>query len=52
MELLAEVDRDTLYFNRFDDIKNEIKKIRSEIRNFKIVVFVDDLDRCSPKKNT
>ena len=50
MELLAEVDRDTLYFDGFDDIKNEIHKIRSNNPNFKIVVFVDDLDRCSPKK--
>ena len=50
MELLAEVDRDTLYFDGFDDIKNEINKLRNKNNNFKIVVFVDDLDRCSPKK--
>jgi hypothetical protein len=50
MELLAEVDRDTLYFDGFDEIKNEIKKILNKNSNFKIVVFVDDLDRCSPKK--
>lgn len=50
MELLAEVDRDTLYFDGFDDIKNEINKIQNENPNFKIVVFVDDLDRCSPTK--
>jgi hypothetical protein len=50
MELLAEVDRDTLYFDGFDDIKKEIKKIRNDNPNFKIIVFVDDLDRCSPKK--
>ena len=50
MELLAEIDRDTLYFDGFDDIKNEIIRIRNKNSNFKIVVFVDDLDRCSPKK--
>jgi uncharacterized protein YjbI with pentapeptide repeats len=50
MELLAEVDRDTLYFDGFDDIKNEINKIQTDNPNFKIVVFVDDLDRCSPTK--
>jgi hypothetical protein len=50
MELIAEVDRDTLYFDGFDDIKNEIIKIRNKTSHFKIVVFIDDLDRCSPKK--
>ena len=50
VELLAEVDRDTLYFDGFEDIKKELKKIIDENRNFRIVVFVDDLDRCSPKK--
>ena len=50
MELLAEIDRDTLYFDGFDDIKNEINKIRNNKPDFRIVVFIDDLDRCSPKK--
>ena len=47
---MQKIDRDTLYFDGFDDIKNEIHKIRMNNPNFKIVVFVDDLDRCSPKK--
>ena len=50
LELLAEVDRDTLYFDGFDDISKEIKKIREKNPAFRIVVFVDDLDRCSPTK--
>jgi uncharacterized protein YjbI with pentapeptide repeats/GTPase SAR1 family protein len=50
VELLAEVDKDTLYFDGFEDIQNEIKDIRQENPAFRIVVFVDDLDRCSPKK--
>ena len=40
----------TIYF----DLLNEIKKAMGEIRNkneeFRMVVFVDDLDRCSPQK--
>jgi hypothetical protein len=50
VELLAEVDRDTLYFDGFEDIRKELKKIMDENPDFRIVVFVDDLDRCSPKK--
>jgi uncharacterized protein YjbI with pentapeptide repeats/GTPase SAR1 family protein len=50
LELLSEVDRDTLYFDGFEDIRKEIQKIRQKNLTFRIVVFVDDLDRCSPKK--
>jgi GTPase SAR1 family protein len=50
VELLAEVDRDTLYFDGFEDIKNEIIRIRKNNPAFRIVVFIDDLDRCSPTK--
>jgi len=50
LELLAEVDKDTLYFDGFEDIQKELKDIRQKNRAFRIVVFVDDLDRCSPKK--
>ena len=49
-ELLAEVDRDTLYFDGFEDIRSEIGKILNYKPGFRIIVFVDDLDRCSPKK--
>ncbi len=38
------------YTEGLKKIEEEIIKIRSEGSNFKIVVFVDDLDRCSPKK--
>jgi len=50
LELLAEVDRDTLYFDGFEDIRSEIRNIRQKNSAFRIVVFVDDLDRCSPAK--
>jgi len=50
LELLAEIDRDTLYFDGFEDITNEIRKIRQNNPAFRTVVFVDDLDRCSPRK--
>lgn len=49
-ELLTEIDKDTLYFDGFEDIKQEIQNIYQKNLNFKIVVFIDDLDRCSPAK--
>ena len=50
VELLAEVDRDTLYFDGFEDIRKELRDIIKDNPDFRIVVFVDDLDRCSPNK--
>ena len=50
VELLAEVDRDTVYFDGFEDITNEIARIREQKPAFRIVVFIDDLDRCLPVK--
>jgi len=37
-----------LYSLELENIKNEISKIRSKNCSFRIVVFVDDLDRCTP----
>jgi predicted KAP-like P-loop ATPase len=52
LELLTEVDRETIYYDGLDKIANELSRIiaKSENKSFRIVVFVDDLDRCSPKR--
>ncbi len=50
LELLAEIDKETIYFDGLDNISAELQKIRDNNESFKIVVFVDDLDRCSPDK--
>lgn len=47
MDLLSKVDKDTIYFEGMATIEDEMKKISKTNR---IVVFIDDLDRCSPKK--
>ena len=47
MDLLSKVDKDTIYFEGMKKIEDEMKKIS---RTNRIVVFIDDLDRCSPKK--
>ena len=46
------VEKDTIYFDGLDAISKQIEEIRRAPQNkgYRIVVFVDDLDRCSPKK--
>ncbi|HEU5447320.1 MAG TPA: pentapeptide repeat-containing protein [Nitrososphaeraceae archaeon] len=50
IQLIAELDRDTVYFDGFEEIKKEIRNLRLNNPAFRIIVFVDDLDKCSPKK--
>ena len=50
IQLIAELDRDTVYFDGFEEIKKEIKNLRLENPAFRIIVYVDDLEKCSPKK--
>ncbi|MGI0033575.1 MAG: pentapeptide repeat-containing protein, partial [Nitrososphaeraceae archaeon] len=50
IQLIAELDRDTVYFIGFEEIRKEIKNLRLDNPAFRIIVFVDNLDKCSPKK--
>ena len=50
MELLAEVDKDTIYFDGIHKIENEMRNIMSKYPLTRVIVFIDDLDRCSPTK--
>jgi uncharacterized protein YjbI with pentapeptide repeats len=47
-ELLSKVDKETVYFDGIEKIRQEMEKI-VRTTNKRIVVFIDDLDRCSPK---
>jgi len=47
----ARIQKDSIYFNGISKIKNKIAQIRSDRGNdFRVVIFIDDLDRCSPDK--
>ena len=50
IQLIAELDRDSIYFDGFREINKEIKNLRKDNPAFRIVIFVDDLDKCSPGK--
>ncbi len=52
MELLAEMDKDTIYFDGLNKIESEMKNIVGKyvMNKGRIVVFIDDLDRCTDEK--
>lgn len=50
MQLLNKIDQNTIYFDGIKTIEDELSKIRNDYSESKIVIFIDDLDRCSPKK--
>jgi hypothetical protein len=49
-ELLAKIEKDTIYFDGLKKIEEQMKQVQSKHIGSRIVVFIDDLDRCSPKK--
>ncbi|HZA69554.1 MAG TPA: P-loop NTPase fold protein [Nitrososphaeraceae archaeon] len=50
IQLIAELDRDTIYFDGLEEIKKELRNLRLDNPAFRIIVFVDDLDKCPPKR--
>ena len=51
MDLLNELEKKSIYFQGLDIVNNEMQRIRKMIgKEYRIVVFIDDLDRCSSQK--
>ena len=50
MDYLNKLYRDSVYYEGLDKIKEEMRAIRKQDPECRVVVFIDDLDRCSPNK--
>ncbi len=50
-EFLNDLEKKSIYFQGLDIVNNEMQRIRKMIgKEYRIVVFIDDLDRCSSQK--
>src|SRR3970040_3180339 len=47
---LNKLYRDSIYYEGLDKIKEEMRSIREKDPECRVVIFIDDLDRCSPNK--
>ena len=43
-------DKDAIYYHVTDYLEKALKDLRKDDTDYRIVVFIDDLDRCSPEK--
>ncbi len=51
MELVNKLQRDSIYYDGLRDIEKQMDIVRQTAGNdYRVVVFIDDLDRCSPIK--
>ncbi len=47
MQFLNRIEQDNIYFDGMKQIKEQMAAIRKQNPEYRIVVFIDDLDRCS-----
>ena len=50
MNYVNKLYRESVYYQGQDKIKEQIQLIREEDSDYRVVIFIDDLDRCSPIK--
>ncbi|MDH3278438.1 MAG: KAP family NTPase [Nitrosopumilus sp.] len=51
LEFLNEIEKQSIYFKGLETVNKEMQRIRDMFgQEYRVVVFIDDLDRCSSKK--
>jgi len=50
MDYLNTLYRDSVYYEGLEKIHQQMESVRSELGDHRVVIFIDDLDRCSPIK--
>jgi len=51
MDYLNKLYKDSVYFDGLKNIRNEMEQLRqTDGKDYRVVVFIDDLDRCTPGK--
>ena len=50
LEELSEADMNSMFYRGIDNILNALDVIRKDNGDFRVIIFIDDLDRCSPGK--
>ena len=50
LKKLSEADKNSIFYNGIDNIQEALNAIRSDNRSFRLIIFIDDLDRCSEGK--
>jgi predicted KAP-like P-loop ATPase len=50
LKKLSDIDSNSIFYNGIKKIQEAIDKLRLEEGGFKIIIFIDDLDRCSEHK--
>lgn len=48
-KFLSNIEKDGVYFDGVQRIEDEMKNILKKYPSTKVVIFIDDLDRCSPR---
>jgi KAP family P-loop domain len=43
-------DRNGIYYHVTDFLESALKDLRKDDKDYRIAIFIDDLDRCSPER--